>query len=86
VHGSVEARDTNLCENGAIQQMGMGMSRIMPWLAMVAILTAMLGGSAWAWAQVPADALLVMRSDSAGVATFDGLPAQGGLLPFFFCH
>jgi hypothetical protein len=61
------------------------MSRLSAWLAIAAIATLMLGGSAWAWAQVPADVVLSMRSGSTVGPSFDGLPPQGMLLPFF-CH
>lgn len=61
------------------------MSRLSAWMAIAAITVVTLGGSAWAWAQVPADVVLSMRSGSPGGPNFDGLPAQNVLLPFF-CH
>jgi hypothetical protein len=64
------------------------MSRLSAWLAiaaMAAIAAVMLGGSAWAWAQVQADVVLSMRSGSLGGPNFDGLPTQSVLLPFL-CH
>jgi hypothetical protein len=61
------------------------MRRLSAWVAIATVAVVMLGGSAWAWAQAPADVALAMRSGATAETSFDGSPAQGVLLPFF-CH
>jgi hypothetical protein len=60
------------------------MSRLLAWLAISAVAAVMLGGSAWAWAQIPADAVLSVSSESTGGQSLVNLLTQSGLP--FFCH
>jgi hypothetical protein len=74
-----------MCENGPISaKAGILMIRISGWLAIAAIGAIMLGASVWAWAQVPAEAVVSARFDFAGGPNVDGYPTQS-MLPFF-CH
>jgi hypothetical protein len=61
------------------------MSRLSAWLAITAVVVAMLSGSAWAWAQVPADVVLSMHASAAETPSSEGFPTQLAIFPFF-CH